>query len=66
MTTTHEHQCRSACVCPVHGTPLLYSAAWGDHACQDGSCRYGGGFRAIGASQLFSLEQARRFRAHTS
>jgi hypothetical protein len=37
------HQCNEACVCPVHGTDLIYSDATDDHACQDVSCEYGHG-----------------------
>lgn len=42
---TGPHRCDESCVCPVHGTPLIYSPHWDDHACQDVNCRYGhGGF----------------------
>lgn len=37
--------CDDACVCPVHGTPLLYWPAGDDHCCRDVSCRYGHGMR---------------------
>lgn len=40
--------CDDRCVCPDHGTPLLYWPAGGDHACQDVECRYGRGMRTAG------------------
>lgn len=41
--TTKPHYCDERCACPVHGTPLIYSPAAGDHACQDITCEYGHG-----------------------
>ena len=38
-----RHVCGDDCVCPIHGTPLIYSPAGDDHACQDVSCEHGGG-----------------------
>jgi hypothetical protein len=37
--------CDERCVCPVHGTPLLYSPAGDEHACQDVNCRHGHGMK---------------------
>lgn len=34
------HTCKPWCTCPIHGTPLTYSAAEHDHACQDVDCEY--------------------------
>jgi hypothetical protein len=40
------HTCADWCVCPVHGTPLIWWPAGQDHACQDVTCEYGhGGLR---------------------
>jgi hypothetical protein len=39
------HQCSERCVCPRHGTPLIYRQAGDEHACQDCSCPYGRGIR---------------------
>lgn len=38
--------CDEHCVCPVHGTPLIYWPAGDDHACQDVDCRYGHGMKS--------------------
>ncbi len=38
-----EHRCDDRCVCPTHGTPLLWSRHHDLHACQDPSCRYAHG-----------------------
>lgn len=38
--------CDEKCVCPVHGTALLYSPAGDKHACQDVDCRHGHGMVA--------------------
>jgi hypothetical protein len=40
------HRCDDRCICPVHGTPLIYWPAGDDHACQDAGCQYGHGMRA--------------------
>lgn len=40
------HECDEFCVCPIHGTPLVYSPAGNDHACQAIECRYGHGMNA--------------------
>jgi hypothetical protein len=32
------HVCDEGCVCPEHGTPLLYWPFGGEHACQSSSC----------------------------
>lgn len=37
------HSCDDRCICPIHGTPLLYSANKDDHACQDVHCKHGHG-----------------------
>jgi hypothetical protein len=40
----HErHVCDDRCLCPVHGTPLLYAPSTDDHACQDVDCVHGRG-----------------------
>jgi hypothetical protein len=45
-----HHTCDERCVCPRHGTPMIYWPRGGDHACQDADCMYGRGVRvAIGA-----------------
>jgi len=44
-----RHVCDDGCVCPVHPTPLYYSPAADDHACQDITCEYGHGGAAAGA-----------------
>jgi hypothetical protein len=38
-----DHECDDRCVCPVHGTPLLYAPSKDDHACQDVDCVHGHG-----------------------
>lgn len=43
-----SHECDERCVCPVHGTPLIYWPDGKDHACQDVNCRYGHGMRGAG------------------
>lgn len=37
------HTCDEGCVCPDHETPLIYSPAWDEHACQDVTCVHGHG-----------------------
>lgn len=37
------HLCDEDCVCPEHGTPLLWHAPSAIHACQDPACRYAHG-----------------------
>ena len=37
------HICDDGCVCPVHGTALIYWPTGDDHACQDIACKYGHG-----------------------
>jgi hypothetical protein len=37
------HHCDGACVCPVHGTPLIYWPYGDMHACQDITCIHGHG-----------------------
>jgi hypothetical protein len=41
------HKCSDECVCPRDGKPLIYWPAGDDHACQDSSCYYGHGMRAV-------------------
>ena len=41
--TRLRHECDETCVCPVHGTPLIYHPAGDDHACQDVTCEHGHG-----------------------
>ncbi|MFE7963390.1 hypothetical protein ACFU0X_10105 [Streptomyces cellulosae] len=38
-----RHVCGAECVCPLHGTPLLYAPAANVHACQDPDCPHGHG-----------------------
>ena len=40
-----SHHCDERCVCPVHGTALIYAPASGEHACQDIDCVHGHGMR---------------------
>jgi hypothetical protein len=37
------HVCDERCVCPIHGTDLIYWPAGDDHACQDQDCVFGRG-----------------------
>ena len=37
------HLCDDRCVCPVHGTPLIYWPAGDDHACREQDCIYAHG-----------------------
>lgn len=37
------HRCDDGCVCPVHGTALMYWPAGDEHACQDPGCVYAHG-----------------------
>lgn len=41
------HVCSEHCVCPDHGTPLLWSASHEIHACQDPTCRYAHGLEPM-------------------
>lgn len=47
MVTLKPHRCDESCTCPHHGTPLLYSPATFDHACQDPSCEFAHGMFSI-------------------
>ena len=47
-----EHHCDERCVCPVHGTQLIYSLSGDEHACQDVNCKYGHGFEAVRLEEL--------------
>jgi hypothetical protein len=38
-----EHECSSECVCPVHGTPLIWWPVGRSHACQYVDCEHGHG-----------------------
>lgn len=44
--------CDDHCVCPVHGTPLMYWPAGDEHACQDVNCQYGHGMKPKGAGSV--------------
>ena len=46
LVSKRLHVCDDGCVCPVHGTPLIYWPHGDDHACQDVTCRYGHGMSA--------------------
>lgn len=48
-----QHTCDVDCVCPVHGTPLIYWPAGDDHACQDPTCEHAGGLGAGWRPPLF-------------
>ena len=60
-----SHRCDGQCVCPVHGTPLLYSAAVDMHACQDPDCVHAHGID-LDSWNLAEMRraQAARRRAH--
>ena len=45
----NTHECDERCVCPVHGTPLLFAPGKDDHACQDIACVHGHGGVTPGA-----------------
>lgn len=70
---TKPHRCDERCVCPVHGTPLIYWPAGGDHACQDVNCVYGHGMNELENLALLERfflpltpeEAAERLRANT-
>jgi hypothetical protein len=36
--TIDRHRCDDSCLCPIHGTPMLYAASTWLHACQDSDC----------------------------
>jgi hypothetical protein len=40
------HRCTDQCVCPIHGTPLIYAPESGEHACQDATCVHGHGLQS--------------------
>lgn len=50
LTVPWEHSrdvpCDEQCVCPVHGTPLIFWPAENRHACRDVNCRHGHGMEA--------------------
>jgi hypothetical protein len=46
MAATAPHKCNETCVCNIHGTPMWYSPATDDHACQDPDCIWAGGVNA--------------------
>jgi hypothetical protein len=39
------HVCDDSCVCPVHGTLLLYWPVGDLHACQDAECEHAHGMK---------------------
>lgn len=41
-----EHRCDDRCVCPTHGTSLLWSRHHDLHACQDPTCSYARGLES--------------------
>lgn len=46
-TMNEPHRCDpDRCVCPRHGTPMIYAPRSDEHACQDVSCPFGHGIRA--------------------
>jgi hypothetical protein len=42
-TMKTDHRCDERCVCPVHGTELMYAPAWNEHACTDTDCVFAHG-----------------------
>lgn len=60
---THGHgrkgmdRCTDACVCPEHGTQLLYNRAHDLHACQDPDCRYGHGLEPVLLDEMIEARQ---------
>jgi hypothetical protein len=59
------HRCNERCVCPIHGTPLIYAPTLDDHACQDGDCVLGGGTVPIYNAEIrYVFIQARREHGH--
>ena len=61
MADMTPHRCDDACVCPVDGKPLLYSATLDQHACQDPECR-----NAHGMPDIVQQYMERRFTASLS
>lgn len=60
MADIERHTCGDRCVCPVHNTPMWYSATEHLHACQDPECEHAGGvdldrhtYEAVLASDTF-------------
>lgn len=41
--TGRPHVCDDCCVCPIHGTQLVYWPAGDEHACQDLDCEHAHG-----------------------
>jgi hypothetical protein len=56
-----RHACDDGCVCPIHHTPLYYSPAQDDHACQDITCEYGHGGAPLGGVQEPDWEKIRAY-----
>ena len=56
MTARHPHRCDKICVCPEHGTPLIYAPASDDHACKHGH----GGFNPGAALMAKTLRMQSR------
>lgn len=50
-----RHTCGNDCACPIHRTPLIYSPAGDDHACQDAACEHGSGMGAGWRPPLFPV-----------
>lgn len=54
-----RHRCDETCVCPVHGTALIYWPAGDDHACQDPTCVHARGMRGRRATLLDCADRLR-------
>lgn len=59
------HVCGPRCVCPTHGTDLLFNAHTCEHACQDPGCEYASGMYWPGDEMDPAETQDRRGRAPT-
>jgi hypothetical protein len=57
--TMMPHACTDECVCPRHGTPLYYWPFGDDHACQDYTCPFARGIRAMVGATLDLFPQDR-------
>jgi hypothetical protein len=67
MAATMPHRCDETCVCPIHGTPLIYAPLIDDHACQDARCVLGRGADPTGPygpSRRYFFIQARWQHGH--
>lgn len=51
-----NHICTNSCKCPLHGIQMFYSPYYGEHGCQDGSCKYASGFESVYMREMRELE----------